>query len=78
MQNLVYLATVPSFMYAHMQALKFEPYHDSPLARFLLKKALSNKKIGHFFFWYSYRNVAAIESCMVLAMIINHFYAMSY
>ena len=37
--------------YVCMQALKFEPYHDSPLARFLLKKALNNKKIGHFFFW---------------------------
>jgi hypothetical protein len=34
------------------QALKFEPHHDSPLARLLLKRALHNKRIGHFFFWY--------------------------
>ena len=34
------------------QVLKFEPYHDSALARFLLKKALQSKKIGHFFYWY--------------------------
>ena len=35
-----------------LQALKFEPYHDSLLARFLLQRALSNKRVGHFFFWY--------------------------
>ena len=34
------------------QALKFEPHHDSPLARFLLHRALNNKRIGHFLFWY--------------------------
>ena len=34
-----------------LQALKFEASHDSQLARFLLKKALTNKTIGHFFFW---------------------------
>lgn len=34
------------------QALKFERTHDSLLARFLLKRALQNKRIGHFFFWY--------------------------
>ena len=33
------------------QALKFEANHDSPLARFLLRRALTNKTIGHFFFW---------------------------
>ncbi|KAL5517410.1 hypothetical protein EMCRGX_G002951 [Ephydatia muelleri] len=35
-----------------IQVLKFEPYHDSALARFLLRQALTSKKIGHFFFWY--------------------------
>eukprot|EP00064_Thunnus_orientalis_P010026 superscaffoldBa00001322_g10052 len=34
------------------QVLKYEQYLDSPLARFLLKKALTNQKIGHFFFWH--------------------------
>ncbi|CAK8685467.1 unnamed protein product [Clavelina lepadiformis] len=34
------------------QALKFEPYHDSALARFLLERALQSKRIGHFFFWF--------------------------
>lgn len=37
---------------ATLQAVKFECCHDSPLARFLLKKALNNKIIGHYFFWY--------------------------
>ena len=32
--------------------LKFESYHDSALARFLLKRALQSKKTGHFFYWY--------------------------
>ncbi|XP_043934659.1 phosphatidylinositol 4,5-bisphosphate 3-kinase catalytic subunit gamma isoform-like isoform X2 [Protopterus annectens] len=35
-----------------VQALKFEPYHDSALARFLIQRALRSKRIGHFFFWY--------------------------
>ncbi|XP_065178142.1 phosphatidylinositol 4,5-bisphosphate 3-kinase catalytic subunit gamma isoform-like [Sycon ciliatum] len=35
-----------------VQVLKFEAYHDNALARFLLKRALSSKHIGHFFFWY--------------------------
>ncbi|XP_028680556.2 LOW QUALITY PROTEIN: phosphatidylinositol 4,5-bisphosphate 3-kinase catalytic subunit gamma isoform [Erpetoichthys calabaricus] len=35
-----------------VQALKAEPYHDSMLARFLIKRALQSKRIGHFFFWY--------------------------
>jgi hypothetical protein len=35
------------------QVLKYEPYHDSALARFLLKRALNNRtRIGHDFFWY--------------------------
>ncbi|MED6288795.1 Phosphatidylinositol 4,5-bisphosphate 3-kinase catalytic subunit alpha isoform, partial [Characodon lateralis] len=27
-------------------------YLDNPLARFLIKKALTNQRIGHFFFWH--------------------------
>ena len=33
-------------------ALKFETHLDSPLVRFLLSKAISNIKIGHFLFWH--------------------------
>uniref|UniRef100_A0A8C6TAG0 phosphatidylinositol 3-kinase n=1 Tax=Neogobius melanostomus TaxID=47308 RepID=A0A8C6TAG0_9GOBI len=35
-----------------VQTLKVEPYHDSFLARFLIRRALRSKRIGHFFFWY--------------------------
>jgi hypothetical protein len=35
-----------------VQALKYEIYHDSPLARFLLKKAIKYPlTIGHYLFW---------------------------
>lgn len=36
-----------------VQAVKNEPYHDSALARFLLKRSLLNQQIGHFFYWHS-------------------------
>lgn len=32
--------------------LKYEPYVDCALARFLLTRALQNKRIGHYLFWY--------------------------
>ncbi|XP_078413939.1 phosphatidylinositol 4,5-bisphosphate 3-kinase catalytic subunit delta isoform isoform X1 [Cetorhinus maximus] len=35
-----------------VQVLKYEPYLDSELTKFLLDRALSNKKIGHFLFWH--------------------------
>jgi hypothetical protein len=34
------------------QALKYEPYHDSALAMFLLQRACGSRKVGHRFFWY--------------------------
>ncbi|XP_048097528.1 phosphatidylinositol 4,5-bisphosphate 3-kinase catalytic subunit gamma isoform [Alosa alosa] len=41
-----------------VQTLKVEPYHDSCLARFLLRRALRSKRIGHFFFWFLRSEVA--------------------
>ncbi|XP_007943313.1 phosphatidylinositol 4,5-bisphosphate 3-kinase catalytic subunit gamma isoform [Orycteropus afer afer] len=41
-----------------VQAVKFEPYHDSALARFLLKHGLRNKRIGHFLFWFLRSEIA--------------------
>ncbi|XP_075764519.1 phosphatidylinositol 4,5-bisphosphate 3-kinase catalytic subunit alpha isoform-like isoform X2 [Pelodiscus sinensis] len=35
-----------------VQVLKYEQYLDNPLARFLLRKALTNQRIGHFYFWH--------------------------
>ena len=39
-------------VYMYFQVLRFEPYLDNPLTRFLLHRALLNIKIGHFFFWH--------------------------
>jgi hypothetical protein len=36
-----------------VQVLKYEHYHDSPLARFLLQRAIKNRvMIGHALFWH--------------------------
>ncbi|XP_065180000.1 phosphatidylinositol 4,5-bisphosphate 3-kinase catalytic subunit alpha isoform-like [Sycon ciliatum] len=35
-----------------VQVLKYEPYLDCPLGKFLLTRALNNQLIGHFFFWH--------------------------
>eukprot|EP01116_Phalansterium_solitarium_P018016 TRINITY_DN4609_c0_g1_i1.p1 TRINITY_DN4609_c0_g1~~TRINITY_DN4609_c0_g1_i1.p1 ORF type:complete len:1412 (-),score=535.42 TRINITY_DN4609_c0_g1_i1:565-4800(-) len=35
-----------------VQVLKYESYHDSPLCRFLLRRALRSRRVGHAFFWY--------------------------
>ncbi|XP_026938514.1 phosphatidylinositol 4-phosphate 3-kinase C2 domain-containing subunit beta isoform X4 [Sagmatias obliquidens] len=34
-----------------VQALKYECYLDSPLVRFLLKRAVSDLRVTHYFFW---------------------------
>jgi len=34
-----------------IQCLRFEPYHDSPLARFLISKALKDRTVGHALYW---------------------------
>lgn len=51
------------------QALKFEPYHDSPLARFLLTRSLKSKRIGHYFYWFlksEMENQHVSQRCFVL------------
>ncbi|XP_077994374.1 phosphatidylinositol 4-phosphate 3-kinase C2 domain-containing subunit beta-like [Glandiceps talaboti] len=35
-----------------VQALKYENYHDSALARFLLERALTSVRIAHFLYWH--------------------------
>lgn len=35
-----------------VQVLKYEPYLNADLTKFLLERALTNKKIGHFLFWH--------------------------
>ncbi|XP_038597266.1 LOW QUALITY PROTEIN: phosphatidylinositol 4,5-bisphosphate 3-kinase catalytic subunit gamma isoform [Tachyglossus aculeatus] len=46
------------FLLQLVQAVKFEPYHDSALARFLLRRGLRNKRIGHFLFWFLRSEIA--------------------
>lgn len=52
------LRTVPdieleNYMLQLVQVLKYEPFHDSPLSRFLLQRGLQNReRIGHLLFWY--------------------------
>jgi len=35
-----------------VQVLKYEPYHDSALARFLIRRSLWSSRVGHALFWY--------------------------
>ena len=57
-----------------VQALKFEPYLDCPLAEFLLKKALTNKSIGHYLFWNLRLNIStSINIKFNINIIINFF-----
>ncbi|XP_059152563.1 phosphatidylinositol 4,5-bisphosphate 3-kinase catalytic subunit alpha isoform-like [Physella acuta] len=35
-----------------VQAIKYEPYYDNPLTRFLLKRSLLSQRIGNAFFWH--------------------------
>jgi len=46
-----------SLLHLHLvqlvQCLKYEPYHNSPLTRFIIEKSLANPfQIGHFWFWH--------------------------
>lgn len=35
-----------------VQVLRYEPYYDCTLSRFLLERAQTSRKIGHFLFWH--------------------------
>lgn len=43
---------VEDYLLQLVQVLKYESYHDTALCRFLLKRAIRNKRIGHFLYWY--------------------------
>ncbi|KCV71632.1 hypothetical protein H696_01050 [Fonticula alba] len=45
-------AVLVDFLVQLIQVLKYEPYHDSALARFLLRRALASRRVGHHFFWH--------------------------
>eukprot|EP00730_Choanoeca_flexa_P008408 TRINITY_DN12483_c0_g1_i4.p1 TRINITY_DN12483_c0_g1~~TRINITY_DN12483_c0_g1_i4.p1 ORF type:complete len:1013 (+),score=316.78 TRINITY_DN12483_c0_g1_i4:28-3066(+) len=41
-----------SYLLQLVQVLKYETYLECDLAKFLLRRALKNQRVGHFFFWY--------------------------
>eukprot|EP01117_Protostelium_nocturnum_P006783 TRINITY_DN2436_c0_g1_i2.p1 TRINITY_DN2436_c0_g1~~TRINITY_DN2436_c0_g1_i2.p1 ORF type:complete len:1251 (+),score=411.48 TRINITY_DN2436_c0_g1_i2:224-3976(+) len=45
-------ADLSSYLLQLVQVLKYESYHDSDLARFLLRRGLEDPSIGHSLFWY--------------------------
>jgi len=45
-------AELEDFLLQLVEVLKYESYSDSPLARFLLKRGLNNRRIGHFLYWH--------------------------
>ena len=53
---------ISEYLLQLIQVLRYEPYHDSALARFLLSRALrSQHRIGHMFFWNLKSNIAVPE-----------------
>uniref|UniRef100_A0A671U1R0 phosphatidylinositol-4,5-bisphosphate 3-kinase n=1 Tax=Sparus aurata TaxID=8175 RepID=A0A671U1R0_SPAAU len=47
-----------------VQVLKYESYLDCDLATFLLERALSNRRIGHFLFWHL-RSCVSAAFCLI-------------
>ena len=46
-----------------VQTLKYEPYLENMLSRLLLRRALLNRKIGHFFFWHLKCELQSQNAC---------------
>jgi hypothetical protein len=45
--------TLRQYLLQLTQVLKFEPFNDSALARYLVRRAVRNPQgIGHVFYWY--------------------------
>ena len=45
-------ADLQTYLLQLVQVLKYEPHHDSALARFLIRRGLRSQRVGHTFFWY--------------------------
>ncbi|KTF78583.1 hypothetical protein cypCar_00027825, partial [Cyprinus carpio] len=48
-----------------VQVLRYEPYYDCALSRFLLERAQSSRKIGHFLFWHLRQKLEFMVACVV-------------
>ncbi|XP_040576946.1 phosphatidylinositol 4,5-bisphosphate 3-kinase catalytic subunit alpha isoform [Lepeophtheirus salmonis] len=49
-----------------VQTLKYELYLHNPLAALLVKRALLNRKIGHFFFWHLKSELQTSTQCLAI------------
>ena len=54
-------ADLTTYLLQLVQVLKYEPYHDSALARFLVRRALRSRRVGHAFFWYLKAEMHVLE-----------------
>lgn len=54
-----------------VQALKFESYLDSPLAGYLLRRALNNRRIGHYLFWHLKAEVSNPECSLQFGLLLE-------
>uniref|UniRef100_A0A6B2KWV1 Phosphatidylinositol 3-kinase n=1 Tax=Arcella intermedia TaxID=1963864 RepID=A0A6B2KWV1_9EUKA len=43
---------IEDYLLQLVQALKHEPYHNNLLTRFLLKRAIGSKRMGHYLYWF--------------------------
>ena len=63
-----------SFLFCSVfKALKYESYLNSPLARFLLKRAFRNKRIGHFLYWNLRSELNSLQLCMRFGLILESY-----
>eukprot|EP00052_Salpingoeca_macrocollata_P004776 m.43448 g.43448 ORF g.43448 m.43448 type:complete len:1025 (+) comp14443_c0_seq1:121-3195(+) len=60
-----------SYLLQLVQVLKFESYLNCDLARFLLRRALQNQRIGHFFFWYLRSEMHLPEVCTRFGLLLE-------
>ncbi|XP_062328528.1 phosphatidylinositol 4,5-bisphosphate 3-kinase catalytic subunit beta isoform isoform X2 [Osmerus eperlanus] len=54
-----------------VQVLRYEPYYDCALTRFLLERAQGNRKIGHFLFWHLRSEIHMPAVCVQFALILE-------
>uniref|UniRef100_A0AAY5EPD8 phosphatidylinositol-4,5-bisphosphate 3-kinase n=1 Tax=Electrophorus electricus TaxID=8005 RepID=A0AAY5EPD8_ELEEL len=54
-----------------VQVLRYEPYYDCALTRFLLRRAQANRKIGHFLFWHLRSEMHMPAVCVQFALILE-------
>lgn len=53
-------------MLSHVQGLKFESYHNSPLAKLLLEQSCKSPRFAHQFFWLLKGNTFNVERVILL------------